>query len=58
MSAMGSYSEGLWYFILTASIVLGVAGSLTEYWMAGEWSGIPIVKDRKLTRKPTDKMGI
>jgi uncharacterized membrane protein YgcG len=58
MSAMGSYSDGLWYFILTASIVLGVAGSLTEYWMAGEWSGIPLVKDRKLTRKPTDKMGI
>jgi uncharacterized membrane protein YgcG len=58
MSAMGSYSDGLWYFILSVSVVLGIAGSLTEYWMAGEWSGIPKVKDRKLTRKPTDKMGI
>jgi uncharacterized membrane protein YgcG len=58
MSAMGGYSDGLWYFILTVSVLLGTAGSLTEYWMAGEWSGIPRVKDRNLTRKPTDKMGI
>jgi uncharacterized membrane protein YgcG len=58
MAAMGTYSEGLWYFILTVSIPLGIFGSLTEYWMAGEWSGIPRVKGRRLRQKPTDKMGI
>lgn len=59
MSLISSYGDGLWYFILAISMVLGIFGSLTEYWMAGsDWSGIPRVKDRSLTRKPTDKMGI
>jgi uncharacterized protein len=57
MAMFGSYGEGLWYFILVASISLAVFGSLTEYWMAGEWSGIPRVKD-KVKRKPEDNMGI
>ena len=57
MSMMGSYSDGLWYFILTVSIPLGVFGSLTEYWMGGDWSGIPRLKD-KVKRKPEDNMGI
>jgi uncharacterized membrane protein YgcG len=57
MSMMGSYSDGLWYFILALSIPLGVFGSLTEYWMGGDWSGIPRVKD-KVRRKPEDNMGI
>ena len=57
MSMMGSYSDGLWYFILAVSIPLGVFGSLTEYWMGGDWSGIPRVKD-KVKRKPEDNMGI
>jgi len=57
MAMIGSYSEALWYFILVASILLGILASLTEYWMAGEWSGIPRVKD-KVKRKPEDNMGI
>ena len=57
MSMMGNYSDGLWYFILAVSIPLGVFGSLTEYWMGGDWSGIPRVKD-KVRRKPEDNMGI
>jgi uncharacterized protein len=57
MSFMGGYSEGLWYFILAISIPLAIFGSLTEFWMAGEWSGIPRVKD-PIKRKPEDKMGI
>jgi uncharacterized protein len=57
MSFMGGYSEGLWYFILAISIPLAVFGSLTEFWMLGEWSGIPRVKD-PIKRKPEDKMGI
>jgi uncharacterized membrane protein YgcG len=57
MSMMGSYSDGLWYFILAVSIPLGVFGSLTEYWMGGDWSGIPRLKD-KVKRKPEDNMGI
>ena len=56
-STMGSYSDGLWYFILALSIPLGIFGSLTEYWMGGDWSGIPRVKD-KVRRKPEDNMGI
>ncbi len=58
MSAMGSYSDGLWYFILVISIPLAAFGSLTEYWMSGDWSGIPRDKDESLKRKPSDKMGI
>lgn len=57
MSMINSYSDGLWYFILAISIPLGVFGSLTEYWMAGDWSGIPRVKD-PIKRKPEDNMGI
>ena len=58
MALMGSYGDGLWYFILAVSIPLGAFGSLTEFWMSGDWSGIPRVKDRSITRKPSDKMGI
>ena len=58
MSLLGGYGEDLWFFILAISIPLGVFGSLTEFWMAGDWSGIPRVKDRKTTRKPSEKMGI
>jgi uncharacterized membrane protein YgcG len=58
MSMMGGYKDGLWYFILVLSIVVAVFASLTEYWMAGDWSGIPRDKDGTLRQKPTDKMGI
>jgi uncharacterized protein len=58
MAALGSIGDGLWYFILVISIILGVFGSLTEFWMQGEWRGIPRVKDESLRRKPRDKMGI
>jgi uncharacterized protein len=58
MSLVAGYGEGLWYFILAVSIVLGVFGSLTEFWMSGDWSGIPRVKDGSMRRKPEDKMGI
>jgi uncharacterized membrane protein YgcG len=57
MTIISGYSNALWYFILLLSISLGVFGSLTEYWMAGEWSGIPRIKD-KVKRKPEDNMGI
>ena len=57
MTMISGYSQGLWYFILFLSIFLGVFASFTEYWMAGEWSGIPRVKD-KVKRKPEDNMGI
>ncbi len=57
MTLISSYSDSLWYFILAVSIPLGVFGSLTEFWMSGEWSGIPRVKD-KIKRKPEDNMGI
>ncbi len=57
MSLMGNYSDALWYFILAISIPLGIFGSLTEFWMAGDWSGIPRVKD-PVKRKPEDNMGI
>lgn len=56
-SLISSYGDGLWYFILAISVPLGAFGSLTEFWMAGEWSGIPRVKDR-IKRKPEDNMGI
>jgi uncharacterized protein len=55
-SLLGSYSDGLWYFIMALAIPLGVFGSLTEFWMSGDWRGIPRVKERQ--RKPEDKMGI
>jgi uncharacterized protein len=56
MSILGGYSEGLWYFIMALAIPLGVFGSLTEFWMAGDWRGIPRVKEPR--RKPEDNMGI
>jgi hypothetical protein len=42
---------------LILSIALGTFGSLTEFWMSGDWRGIPRVKD-SVIRKPEDKMGI
>ena len=56
MSFLGSYSDNLWYFIMALAISLGALGSLTEFWMSGDWSGIPRFKGRK--RKPEDNMGI
>jgi uncharacterized membrane protein YgcG len=56
MSLLGSYSDNLWYFIMALAILLGALGSLTEFWMSGDWSGIPRFKGRK--RKPEDNMGI
>lgn len=55
-SLLGNYDDSLWYFILVFASLVGVFGSLTEFWMSGEWSGIPRVKERQ--RKPEDKMGI
>ncbi|MGE5303930.1 MAG: TPM domain-containing protein [Alphaproteobacteria bacterium] len=57
MSALGSYGYDLWTFILASSILLGSAGSYTEFWMQGDWCAIPRVKDR-VKRKPEDNMGI
>src|SRR5262249_3551303 len=57
MEMMGRYSDSLWYFILLLCIVVGLFGSLTEFWMAGDWSGIPRVKDEG-KRKPEDNIGI
>jgi uncharacterized membrane protein YgcG len=57
MTMIGGVSEGLWYFILAVSVPLAVFGSLTEYWMGGDWSGIPRIKNR-IRRKPEDNMGI
>ncbi|HXV79342.1 MAG TPA: TPM domain-containing protein [Candidatus Binatia bacterium] len=57
MAMVGGVSQGLWYFILALSVPLGIFGSLTEYWMGGDWSGIPRVKN-SVKRKPEDNMGI
>jgi len=56
MSLLGNYSEDLWYFIMFLAIPLAAFGSLTEFWMSGDWSGIPRIKERP--RKPEDRMGI
>jgi len=56
MSFLGNYSDTLWYFIMALAIPLGVFGSLTEFWMSGDWRGIPRTKGPK--RKPEDNMGI
>ncbi len=56
MSFLGNYSDDLWYFIMFLAIPLSVFGSLTEFWMSGDWSGIPRIKERP--RKPEDRMGI
>jgi len=55
-SLLGHYGDNLWYFIMALAIPLGAFGSLTEFWMSGDWSGIPRVKERQ--RKPEDHMGI
>jgi uncharacterized protein len=57
MGVISSFSDTLWYFIIALGMVLGAFGSLTEYWMQGDWSGIPRVKD-KTRRKPEDNIGI
>jgi len=57
MSMISPYGDGLWYFILALGAILGALGSLTEYWMLGDWSGIPRVKDT-VKRKPEDNIGI
>jgi uncharacterized membrane protein YgcG len=56
MALLGGYSDKLWYFIMALAIPLGGLGSLTEFWMAGDWRGIPREKERR--RKPEDNMGI
>jgi hypothetical protein len=57
MGLMGVVENRVWYFILTISVVLGAFGSLTEFWMSGDWRGIPKEKDFA-PRKPEDRMGI
>jgi hypothetical protein len=54
---LGNYSDDLWYFIMFLAIPLAVFGSFTEFWMSGDWSGIPRIKERP-PRKPEDRMGI
>jgi hypothetical protein len=56
MSLLGNYGDNLWYFIMALAIPLGAFGSLTEFWMSGDWRGIPRDKGRR--RKPEDNMGI
>jgi uncharacterized membrane protein YgcG len=56
MSILGGYTDNLWYFIMALAIPLSIFGSLTEFWMAGDWRGIPRIKGRR--RKPEDNMGI
>ena len=56
MALLGGYTESLWYFIMGVAIPLGVLGSLTEFWMAGDWRGIPREKERR--GKPEDNIGI
>jgi uncharacterized protein len=57
MSFISSVGGPLWYFILAISIALGALGSLTEFWMSGDWRGIPRIKD-PARRRPEDNMGI
>jgi len=57
MGMISPFGDALWYFILALGMLLGAFGSLTEYWMKGDWSGIPRVKD-KHKRKPEDNIGI
>lgn len=56
MTFLGNYGDNLWYFIMALAIPLGAFGSLTEFWMSGDWSGIP--RDKSRRRKPEDNMGI
>src|SRR5512147_1598155 len=55
-SLIGTSSEALWYFIMALAIPLGIFGSCTEFWMSGDWIGIPRKKGPR--RKPEDNMGI
>lgn len=55
-SLLGAYSDNLWYFIMGLAIPLGALSSLTEFWMSGDWRGIPRVKGPR--RRPEDNMGI
>lgn len=56
MAFLGGHDEGLWYFIMALAIPLGILGSLTEFWMEGDWRGIPREKERR--GRPEDNMGI
>lgn len=53
---IGGASDALWYFIMALAIPLGVFGSCTEFWMSGDWRGIP--REKGPRRKPEDNMGI
>jgi uncharacterized protein len=55
-SFLGAYSDNLWYFIMGLAIPLGAIGSLSEFWMSGDWRGIPRIKGPK--RKPEDNIGM
>jgi uncharacterized protein len=56
MALLGDYGDNLWYFIMALAIPLAMFGSLTEFWMSGDWSGIP--RDKGRPRRPEDNMGI
>lgn len=56
MSWLGHFSGGLWYFILAVATALGTFGSLTEFWMSGDWRGIP--QEKKSPGKPENNMGV
>jgi len=56
MALVGDYGDNLWYFIMALAIPLAMFGSLTEFWMSGDWSGIPQQKEPR--RRPEDNMGI
>ena len=53
---VGGASDSLWYFIIALAIPLGVFGSCTEFWMSGDWRGIP--REKGPRRKPEDNMGM
>jgi len=55
-SLIGSSSDSLWFFIMALAIPLGIFGSCTEFWMSGDWRGIP--REKGPPRKPEDNMGI
>jgi len=42
--------------LIGAMALLGAIGSLTEFWMSGDWRGIPRIKGPK--RKPEDNIGM
>ena len=56
MNWISHFPDMLWYFIIAMAILLGIFGSLTEFWMAGDWRGIPREKDAPV--KPENNMGI